>query len=59
MKKATVKYKVVAECGGEWMERGGMFDRYYEAKHYGDGLVECGFITSYEVHPVKAIWLHV
>uniref|UniRef100_A0A6H1Z6N6 Uncharacterized protein n=1 Tax=viral metagenome TaxID=1070528 RepID=A0A6H1Z6N6_9ZZZZ len=57
MKKQTVKYKVLAECENEWVERGGMFDKYYEARYYGDEMVKSGFIHSYEVHPVKAIWI--
>jgi len=53
MKKATVKYQL--ERDGELYPT--LYDRFHEAMKFGEMLVQCGWIKSYEIRPKKAVWI--
>lgn len=55
MKKAKATVKFQLERDGEHYNQ--VFDRAYEARDYAEKLVSCGFIQTYKVIPVKAVWL--
>jgi hypothetical protein len=53
--KPTVRFQV--RKNDEQKATGTVFNTSWEAKEYGDRLVECGWLQSFQVIPVKAIWL--